>query len=217
MPRPLTDIDAGRAHLLDLVETIIKQRGAASVTLAELAKAADMSSGNIYRFFESKEALYEAVAERWFEPKIRIMEEVVASSLPVRQKLYEFFARRFTLMNQNWHADPVLFESYCELGKEHFETVRGYLDLGDHYLAMIVADAVQEGHFPGLSVDQIVSLINLMVQPFCDPKVVAMLAHTMTEEKLALIIAAILDGLRAEAKAVLSGVGDAEFRARLAA
>ncbi len=217
MPRPTTDIDAGRHQLLDVVEGIIKQRGAASVTLAELAKAADMSSGNIYRFFENKEALYEAVAERWFAPKIRIMEEVVASALPARHKLYEFFARRFALMQQNWHADPVLFQSYCELGEEHFETVRGYIDLGDHYLAMIVADAIQEGYFPGLSIDQCVSLINLMVQPFCDPKMMVMLSHSVTSEKLALIIASILDGLRGETARVAGTSHGLTFAPGLAA
>jgi TetR/AcrR family transcriptional regulator, repressor of the ameABC operon len=196
MPRPLTDIDAGRDHLLNLVEQIIRERGAVSVTLAELANVAEMSTGNIYRFFENKGALYEAIAGRWFEPKIKIMEEVVASRVPVRQMLFDFFARRFALMLDNFATDPVLFNSYCELGEEHFETVQGYIDLGDHYLAMIVADAIEEGYFPGLSIDQSVSLINLMVQPFCDPKMMAVRAHSVTQEKLARIIAAIFDGLR---------------------
>jgi TetR/AcrR family transcriptional regulator, repressor of the ameABC operon len=203
MARPLTDIDAGRDHLLNLVEQLIRERGAVSVTLSELASVAEMSAGNIYRFFDSKEALYEAIAERWFEPKIAIMEEVVASNVPVRQKLFDFFARRFSLMFSNFAADAVLFTSYCELGEEHFEIVRGYIDLGDHYLAMIVADAIEEGYFPGLSIDQSVSLINLMVQPFCDPKMMAMLGHSVTEEKLARIITAIFDGLGSDSKGLI--------------
>ncbi len=199
MARPLTDIDAGREHLLDLVEGLIKQRGATSVTLAELASAADMSPANIYRFFENKEALFEAAAGRWFAPKIRIMEAVVECNLPIRQKLYEFFARRFVLMRDNCIDDPTLFKNYMELGEEHFETVRGYVDLGDHYLAMIVAEAMEQGYFDGLSIDQAVSLINLMVQPFCNPDLMAMLLHSVNEEKLAAIIDAILVGLKGQA------------------
>ncbi len=205
MARPQTDIDAGRAHLLDLVEDLIRKRGAASVTLSELAAAAGMSSGNIYRYFENKEALYEAVAERWFAPKIRIMEEVVESDLPIRDKLYAFFARRFALMCANYQADPDLFKSYCELGHEHFETVRGYMDLGDHYLAILVAEAMEAGHFSGLSIDAAVSLINLMVQPFCDPEIIAMLIHSVTEAKLRIVINTILAGMAGEAASHVSG------------
>lgn len=196
MARPLTDIDAGREALLDHVEALIQQRGGVSVTLAELATVSNMSPSNLYRFFESKEALYEAVAERWFAPKIRVMEEVVASDLPVRHKLYQFFARRFALMRDNFLADPVLFQSYLDLGQEHLDTVRGYIDLADHYQAMIISEAMGEGHFPGLTIDEAVSLVNLMIQPFCNPDLMAQLAHSANEAKLALIIDAILSGLK---------------------
>jgi AcrR family transcriptional regulator len=181
MARPSTDIEAARAQLLDEVENLIGQRGAATVTLAELAAASGMSTGNLYRFFESKEALYEAVAERWFAPKIAIMEEVIASDLPPRDKLYAFFARRFVLMRDSFDAEPVLFQSYVELGQEHFETVRGYVDLADHYLAMVIAEAIDAGAFPDLTIDQAVSLVNLMIQPFCNPELMIMLRHSVSE------------------------------------
>lgn len=195
MARPITNIEAGREQLLEVVEALIKQRGATSVTLSELAAAAGMSPANIYRFFENKEALFEASAERWFAPKIRAMEEVTASNLPVREKLYDFFARRFVMMRDKCRDDPVLFNSYMELGDEHFEIIRGYIDLGDHYLAMIVAEAMEEGYFKGLTIDQAVSLINLMVQPFCNPSLMVMLLHSVSEEKLAQVIDSILAGL----------------------
>ena len=198
MARPNTDIEAGRETLLDHVEALIQARGAVSVTLAELATVANMSPANLYRFFENKEALYEAVAERWFVPKIRIMEEVVASDLPVRDKLYQFFARRFVLMRDNFERDPVLFQSYNDLGREHLDIVLGFVDLADHYQAMLVSEAMSEGYFPDLTIDQAVSLINLMIQPFCNPDLIPQLAGRATEAKLALIIDAMLAGLKGD-------------------
>jgi TetR/AcrR family transcriptional regulator, repressor of the ameABC operon len=202
MARPNTDIEAGRETLLDHVEALIQARGAVSVTLAELAAVANMSPANLYRFFENKEALYEAVAERWFVPKIRIMEEVVASDLPVRDKLYQFFARRFALMRDNYTRDPVLFQSYNDLGREHLDIVLGFIDLADHYQAMLVSEAMSEGYFPDLTIDQAVSLINLMIQPFCNPDLIPQLHGRATEAKLELIIDAMLAGLKGEANNV---------------
>lgn len=196
MARPNTDIEAGREALLDHVEALIQTRGAVSVTLAELATVANMSPANLYRFFENKEALYEAVAERWFVPKIRIMEDVVASDLPVRDKLYQFFALRFVLMRDSYVRDPVLFQSYNDLGREHLNIVLGFVDLADHYQAMIVSEAMSLGHFAGLTIDQAVSLINLMIQPFCNPDLIPQLHGRATEAKLALIIDAMLHGLK---------------------
>ncbi len=195
MARPLTDLDAGRENLLELVEHLIRKRGAASVTLSELAAEAGMSPSNIYRFFENKEALYEAVAERWFAPKVAIMEEVVASDLPVSEKLTAFFARRFVLMRDNYLDEPALFQSYMELGDDHRESVRGYIDLGDHFLAVIIAEAMEEGYFSGLTIDRTVSLINLMMYAFINPLVMVDMMHSVTEEKLGQVVRTLLAGL----------------------
>lgn len=202
MARPNTDIEAGREELLDHVEALIQQRGGVTVTLAELAAAANMSPANLYRFFENKEALYEAVAERWFVPKIRIMEEVVASDLPVRDKLYQFFSRRFALMRDNFERDPVLFQSYNDLGREHLDIVIGFVNLADHYQAMLISEAMSEGHFAGLTIDEAVSLVNLMIQPFCNPDLIPQLHGRATEAKLGLIVDAMLDGLKGRASNV---------------
>ena len=64
MARPQTDIEAGRVQLMDVVDDLIRKRGATDVSMTELAAAAGMSPSNLYRFFENKEALLEAVADR---------------------------------------------------------------------------------------------------------------------------------------------------------
>jgi TetR/AcrR family transcriptional regulator, repressor of the ameABC operon len=195
MARPQTDIEAGRRLLLETAEGIIRDRGAVDIAISELASVAGMSPSNIYRFFESKEDLFEAIAERWFADKISIMETVIASSMSARDKMHAFFGRRFALMVADYETDPELFQSYCELGSQHFETVRGYVDLADHYLALIVAEAMQDGYFSKLTIDQTVSLINLMIQPFCNPDLIIHIGVRPTDDKLSEIIDTIFTGL----------------------
>ncbi len=196
MARPQTDIEAGKQELLEVVDDLVRKRGGADISMAELANAAGMSPSNIYRFFENKEALLEAVAEKWFAEKIRIMEEVSATDVAARDKMFEFFAQRFALMVEQYEAEPELFKSYLEIGQQNFEVVRGYVDLGDHYLAMIVAEAMEQGYFEGLSIDETVSLVNQMVQPYCNPEAIVYIGTMkLKEHKLARIIDTIFIGL----------------------
>lgn len=197
MARPQTDIEAGREHLIDVATAMIEERGNTALTMTELAARAGMSPANLYRYFESKEAVIEAIAGRWFAPKVAIMEEVVASDLPPRRKMYEFYARRFTLIRAMWERDPVLFQTYCDVGEEHFDVVRSYVDLGDHYLGEIVAEAMAEGHFAGLEIDEGISLINQMVAPYVNIGLMGMIMPKLSEAKLARIVDAIFDGLSA--------------------
>lgn len=200
MARPQTDIEAGRQQLLEAVEGLIRQRGAVEISLVELANVVGMSQSNIYRFFESKEDLFEAVAENWFAEKVAIMENVVGSDLPIRDKIYAYFARRFILNRDHFREDPELFKSYCELGQQHFEVVRGYVDLGDHYLATLIVEAQDQGFFAGLSIDQAVSLINQMVHVYCNPDMLLYMEPKLSEQKLSVVIDTIFSGLTANSQ-----------------
>ena len=197
MARPQTDIQAGREQLLDIATALIEERGNTALTMTELAALAGMSPANLYRYFENKDAVIEAIAGRWFAPKVAVMEEVVASDLPPRRKLFEFYARRFALIREMWERDQVLFQTYCDVGAEHFEVVRSYVDLGDHYLGQIVAEAMAEGFFAGLEIDETISLINQMVAAYVNISLMALVMPRLSEEKLARIIDAIFDGLSA--------------------
>jgi TetR/AcrR family transcriptional regulator, repressor of the ameABC operon len=197
MPRPETDIEAGREQLIQIAEVIIRDRGAISFTITDLAAEAGMSQSNVYRFFENKDALAEAMAGRWFAELITIIEDLVEADMPAKQKLYEFFARRLAIKRARFEEDPDLFRSYMELGNEHFEVIRGYVDLTDHYMAMILAEAMEEGYFEGLELDQIVSLVNTMVQPFCNPNLMMDMMHLADENRLRQVIDTILAGLKA--------------------
>ena len=205
MARPQTDLDSGREAILALMVELIEERGSSAFTMTELAARAGMSTANLYRYFASKEALIEAVAEHWFQPKVAIMEEVIASELDPRRKMYEFYARRFARMKAEWERDPVAFANYVELGKEHFELVRSYVDLGDHYLAVIIGEAQAEGYFAGLSIDEAISLVNQMTGLYVNIGAMELIMPKLSNDKLARIIDAVFDGLSAQdrgAKAV---------------
>lgn len=197
MPRPQTDIDAGREQLVGLAIALIEERGNSAITMTKLASAASMSTANLYRYFENRDAVIEAIAEYWFRPKVAIMEEVVASDLPPRRKMFEFFARRFNMMKREWERDPLAFATYIELGRENFEQVRSYVDLGDHYLSLIIGEAMAEGHFEGLSIDETLSLVNQMVSVYVNIGAMEMVMPRLTNEKLGRIVDAIFDGLSA--------------------
>ncbi|MEH6717199.1 TetR/AcrR family transcriptional regulator [Parasphingorhabdus flavimaris] len=198
MPRPETDIEATRIRIMDAADRIIQERGAISFTMTDLATAVGMSPSNLYRFFESKDALAEAMAGEWFAELLVIMEGLVSADMPVEEKLYQFFAKRVVIKRARYEEDPELFESYMELGDEHFEVIKGYVDLADHYMASILAEAMEKGYFKGLELDAVVSLVNTMMQPFCNPQLMMQMMHLATEERLRIVINTIFKGLQAD-------------------
>ena len=173
------------------------QRGQ-EVTLILLAADEGISRHRLEQLFEDDGDLFEAVAELWMEPHVAIMEEVIASDLPPNRKMYEFFVRRFRVTRQRYRQDPAAFALICELGAARFERVRSFVDLADHYLCEVIAQAQAEGFFPGLGIDEALSLINQMVANYTLPDSLIYIDEKLSEEKLARIIDTIFIGLSAE-------------------
>ena len=208
MARTHEATDPARERAVDAALEILEAKGPNALTLGETASRMGVSVAALQRTFESYDDLLEAIAERWFRRKVKIMEEVVASDLPPRRKMYEFFARRFVVLRDSYNADPVLFQMHSDLGNQHFEVVRSYVDLGDHYLCEIIAEAMADGHFAGLTIDEALSLINQMVAAYVNIALMIMIMDKLSEKKLAIIVDTIFDGLTAQARGAdgLSGL-----------
>ncbi|WP_033925653.1 TetR/AcrR family transcriptional regulator [Sphingomonas sp. 35-24ZXX] len=213
MSRPLNDHDAIRAQLMEAAEEMVRARGAINLSLSEVAAACGMSQSSFYRYFSSKEAFFEAIAGRWFEELNQIMEEVVASDLPPREKLFQFFARRVAVKRARYEADANLFRAHMDLGDEHWEVIRGYVDLADHYMAMILGEAMAEGYFAGYDLDHVISLTNLVVQPFCNPALMMDMMRTATPDNLRIVINTLFDGLGAQQAASADAANVTPLRA----
>ena len=190
------EIEELRSHFAREAMAIMERRGE-EVNRAKLASELNIARTRVETVFPEEADLLEAVTGEWFAPKLAVMDEVMATDLPPRRKMYEFFARRFLLLRDNFKNDPASFKLYVEMGERYFEYAQSYIDLADHYLCELIAQAQAEGHFAGLEINQALSLINQTVLCYIQPYLIAMIDERLTEAKLAALIDALFDGLHA--------------------
>ena len=190
------EIEELRSRFAREAMAIMERRGE-EVNRAKLASELNIARTRVETVFPEEADLLEAVTGEWFAPKLAVMDEVMATDLPPRRKMYEFFARRFLLLRDNFKNDPASFKLYVEMGERYFEYAQSYIDLADHYLCELIAQAQAEGHFAGLEINQALSLINQAVLCYIQPYLIAMIDERLTETKLAALIDALFDGLHA--------------------
>ena len=190
------EIEQLRSRFAREAMAIMERRGE-EVNRAKLASELNIARTRVETVFPEEADLLEAVTGEWFAPKLAVMDEVMATDLPPRRKMYEFFARRFLLLRDNFKNDPASFKLYVEMGERYFEYAQSYIDLADHYLCELIAQAQAEGHFAGLEINQALSLINQAVLCYIQPYLIAMIDERLTEAKLAALIDALFDGLHA--------------------
>lgn len=183
-----------RARLAREAIKLIARRGEA-ISRATLALELRLSRTRIEALFPDDDDLFAAIIDEWYADDADFMAEIVKSNLPVRRKMYEFYAQRYRRERERFLADPATFELFVELGSDRFELVRGYIELADHHLTEIIAEAQAEGFFPDLSLDRALTLINQMVICYTSPQMMIIIDHRLAEDKLAAIVDTIFEGL----------------------
>lgn len=193
-----SDLNDQREQLVELAMQAIARRGG-DISKAILAADTQVTRAKIDQVFPEEADLAAALVERWFRPLVAIMEDVLAADLPPNRKMYEFFARRFDYLRAQFQRDPANFALFVELGDRHWDEVRSYVDLGDHYLSEIIAQAQADGYFAGLTINHSLSLINQMLMTYVQPMFLIMIPDRLSEDKLARIVDTIFAGLSATA------------------
>lgn len=188
------EMEQARRELVVMAMAMVGRKGK-EIDRAELAAEAGLSRARVEAIFPEQDDLFDAIAEHWYADDITTMEDVVASDLPIKRKFYEFYARRFSRDRARYLKDPSIYALYCELGEAKFERVRGYIDLADHYLTELIAQAQDEGYFAGLEIDRALTLINQMMVCYTSPQMMMIIEPRLSEEKLASIIDTTFAGL----------------------
>ncbi|MEM9312233.1 MAG: hypothetical protein AAGA34_12390 [Pseudomonadota bacterium] len=189
--------ESERKRIAQLVLDLVKERGTEisySVALSE----SGLTRGRFEMVFADYDELFDAVAQVWLAPHMKVMEEVLATDLPPPRKMYEFFCRRFVISRSRFREDPENYTMISEMGAANFEKVRSYVDLADHYLAELIVQAQADGYFAGLEIDEALSLVNQMISTYATPDAIIYLGDKLTEEKLARIVDTMFAGLSGE-------------------
>lgn len=147
---------ATRDRILAAAIARIKHYGYGKTTMAEIAADCEMSPGNIYRFFESKLDIAEAMARRVS------MEQAAAQSaiaqrkdIPIDQRIRRMYLERARFSHAQLHNDPKTLEVADVLSRERPLYIRELLAAEAVILEALIEEGMRTGLFePGNAMHQ---------------------------------------------------------------
>ena len=137
-PRPeLADAARNRTRILAAAERLFAQRGATNVTMEDVARAADVGKGTLYRRYPDRAALAVALLdehERNLQQRLVTGPPPLGPGAPPRQRLAAFYAAMIELLDR--HLDLALA---AETGDARFRT--GAYSFWRAHLRVLLRDA----------------------------------------------------------------------------
>ncbi|MDX2234539.1 MAG: TetR/AcrR family transcriptional regulator [Hyphomonadaceae bacterium] len=187
-----------RERILHAAMNRIKHYGYGKTTMAEIAADCGMSPGNIYRFFEAKIDIAEAMARRHYaEQQLESAAISRRRDMTVDERLREIFFKRmrdnFALISEN----AKILEVAEVLSRERPIFSNEQLAHERVFLAALLQEGAEKGVFVRGDYEFIAEMLQSATIKFSFPHLFSQLTLPKLERELAGVLDLILNGLYA--------------------
>jgi AcrR family transcriptional regulator len=189
---------ATRDRILQAAMARIKHYGYGKTTMAEIAADCSMSPGNIYRFFEAKIDIAEAMARKHYSDEgARIAAIARRKDLGIDQKLREIF---FVRMRDNYNLveqNAKILEVAEVLAQERPLFFNECLAQDRVTLGALIQDGVDSGLFAACEPDYVAEMLQAATAKFAFPQLFSRLTLPKLERELDGVLNLLFNGLYA--------------------
>ncbi|GHE46382.1 TetR family transcriptional regulator [Camelimonas fluminis] len=145
---PATDSHAAaRLRVLETAERLFREYGYQKTAVADIARALGMSPANVYRFYESKRAIFEAVAINLLDVVERGLEAAVRVDGTAEQRLRALLEANHQLSMRYFVGDSRIRDMVAVAVNERWAAIDDHVERVRLMTEQIIRDGVAEGAF----------------------------------------------------------------------
>ena len=157
------------ARLLAVAADHLRRLGPREVTVVGIAQAAGMTHANVYRYFPSKAALVDAIAERWLKSLEALAAEIADAPDPADDKLERLIQALSRAHRDLLADDPHLFDVYCEAVETSRALVRKHRARLRQLFERVLDEGIATGKFDPRDRDRALAFITDAAHRFINP------------------------------------------------
>jgi AcrR family transcriptional regulator len=161
-------------RILDLASDHLRRFGPRRTTIVGIAEAAGMSHANVYRYFPSKEALFEAVTSIWLKPIEEELHVIVQGQDPAYDKLERALSALQRAYREKRDSDPVLFRLLCDAIEQGGGVARKHRNKVQGDIQAIVEEGIGSGAFRMQDRRRAMALVFDLAHRFIQPVSIAL-------------------------------------------
>jgi AcrR family transcriptional regulator len=170
--------DDTKARIVEVAEALFRQIGYAKTTVADIAAELDMSPGNVYRFFPSKNAIVEVICRHCLAEVEEKAWRVARSKGPAAERMERLILEILAYHKENLITEKRVNDMVLAAIEHSWETIRTHKRVMGNVTELILRDGIEAGEFKPVDPRVTAGLIMRSVICFTHP---LMLAHCIEE------------------------------------
>jgi AcrR family transcriptional regulator len=162
-----------RTRILDGAERLFRHYGYTKTTVADIARDLGMSPANVYRFFPSKAAIHEALADRMVADVEVGALKIARLPLSAEERLRLFVVEKHKQTVATMLDQRKVHEMVSIALEEQWGVIERHLDRVTGIIAMVIKEGIANGEFADRDPDVAARCFFASVISVCHPQVVA--------------------------------------------
>ena len=161
---------AVRDQIVEAAREHFRRYGYAKTTVSDLAKSIRFSKAYIYKFFDSKQAIGEAICTNTLSAIVAAVEQAVAGAPTPTEQFRRMFKSLVTMGASLFFNDRKLYDIAAYACAEQWPSARAYSQRVSEILMAVVREGRETGEFERKTpLDETVHAIYLVMQPYVNP------------------------------------------------
>jgi AcrR family transcriptional regulator len=162
-----------RTRILLVAERLFREIGYQKTTVADIAKVLKMSPANVYRFFDSKNAIHQGVACRLMGEVEAAVNTIAAEPLSPKDRLREILATIHHMNAERFVGDAKLHEMVELAMEESWEICDAHITRLGAVVGQTIVEGVAAGQFKPCDVETTARCLCTAMCRFFHPQMIA--------------------------------------------
>ncbi|MCI1579758.1 MULTISPECIES: TetR/AcrR family transcriptional regulator [Clostridium] len=143
----LDKISLDKETILNATEEIIRRFGPDKANITDVAKLLKVSHAAIYRYYNGKTDLWNAVTERWLTRLHAPSNNILKEDSPADVKLSNLLESFVEAKHNSAINDPEMFANYIKLAQRSMEVIKNGIEEGINSIEKVIVQGITEGIF----------------------------------------------------------------------
>jgi len=165
-----------RERVVVTAERLFREIGYQKTTVADIARRLRMSPANVYRFFDSKRAIYEAVVMRLMGEVETVASTIAFETDPADRRLRRLLATVHHMNAERYTGDEKIHQMVAMAMEEDWQVCNAHFERIVGIIAKVIDDGVREGVFEAADVPLAAMTTATAMTRFFHPQVIAQCA-----------------------------------------
>jgi AcrR family transcriptional regulator len=159
-----------REQIVVAAEEHFRRYGYGKTAVSDLAKAIGFSKAYIYKFFDSKQAIGEAIVSKTLSTLLATVEDAVAGAPTATEKFRRLFKTLTATAVSLFFNDRKLYDIAAHAASEGWPPAVAYAQRIRQMLTEIIREGREAGEFERKTpLDETARAIHLVIRPFANP------------------------------------------------